>query len=332
MYRSIKLSLLFLIALSVLPANAAPPDNTAKCAGGSNCVIRIWGRIDERPTRKGTLLPQWEAGFRKLHPEISFLHSLTGNNSAIGGLYTGAADLAFMDREITDMELDAFQQGAGHGPVSFAVAVGSMGELGEASALVMVVNKNNPVRYVTVEQLKDIFGSSPTGTNQGHQWAEMGATGPWARRPIHPYGFSVHTDQSEVFDRIVLNGSERWSCSYREIPGGNNAIQAQLAKDRDGIAITTLTQLPGNLKALPIRSENTATPTLPTKASVETRSYPLTRTLYVYVNVKPGAPMNPNVRAFVAYILGSGQESLRSMSGYRPLPASIAQQELGKLP
>jgi phosphate transport system substrate-binding protein len=331
MCKGIKLSLLFLIALHALQANAAAPGDTARCAEGSNCVIHIWGWIAGRSSPMGKLLPQWEAEFRKLHPEVSFLHSMTGNKAAIGGLYTGAADLAFMDREISDMELDAFHQGTGRGPVSVAVAAGTPDESGKASSLVIVVNRNNPVSDVTFQQLKDIFGSSPAGTNQEHRWADVGVTGSWANYPIHPYGFSVHTDEAELFDRVVLKGTGRWSCSYREIPGGEAAIQALLARDRDGIAIMTVSQLPASLKVLPIRTENTATSTSAKKASVEMSSYPLTRTLYAYVNVDPAMPMDPNVRAFVAYILGRGQDSLRGKGGYRPLPVSIAQQELENL-
>lgn len=62
-------------------------------------VLRIWGpRVDETLSNPLlAVLTKLEADYRQTHPGVTFIHHLKGNDSALGGLYVGAADLALMD-------------------------------------------------------------------------------------------------------------------------------------------------------------------------------------------------------------------------------------------
>ena len=56
--------------------------------------------------------------------------------------------------------------------------------------------------------------------------------------------------------------------------------------------------------------------------------YPLGRYLYIYVNKKPGAELDPLRREFLRYVLSKpGQEAVEK-DGYLPLPAPVARQAL----
>ncbi len=66
-----------------------------------------------------------------------------------------------------------------------------------------------------------------------------------------------------------------------------------------------------------------------TRESVANRSYPLTRTVYIFVNRKPATPI---VREFLRYVLSAqGQEEVARQSVYLPLPAETVRKELAKL-
>src|ERR1700687_5069527 len=69
-------------------------------------VIRTWGHGSREKDFVGALVRSWEGGFRKRHPAVRFETSLLGDKSAIGGLYTGAADLALMERALSAIEKD----------------------------------------------------------------------------------------------------------------------------------------------------------------------------------------------------------------------------------
>ncbi|MHC4322337.1 MAG: PstS family phosphate ABC transporter substrate-binding protein, partial [Planctomycetota bacterium] len=60
-------------------------------------------------------------------------------------------------------------------------------------------------------------------------------------------------------------------------------------------------------------------------------SYPLARFLYIYVNKKPGKPLDPLILEFVKYILSKEGQEVVIKDGYIPLPASVIKEELGKI-
>ena len=94
--------------------------------------IRTWGSGN-----LGTIASAWEAGFRQRQPGVRFETSLRGNASALGGLYTGAADIALMEREALPIELDGYEQAQGHKPLALKVAVSNFAS-GTSSVFVYI--------------------------------------------------------------------------------------------------------------------------------------------------------------------------------------------------
>jgi phosphate transport system substrate-binding protein len=74
----------------------------------------------------------------------------------------------------------------------------------------------------------------------------------------------------------------------------------------------------------------------PTRATVADRSYPLSRSAYIYVapDMPTGdrARMDPKVREFLRYVLSrQGQEDVQREGDYLPLTAAKVREELEKL-
>ena len=59
--------------------------------------------------------------------------------------------------------------------------------------------------------------------------------------------------------------------------------------------------------------------------------YPLARYLYVYVNRKPGEPLDALRREFLRFVLSRPGQEVVVKDGYLPLPARLVEQELAKL-
>ena len=110
-----------MLSLALAARSQSPP-----APAGETGPIRIWGHGHKGQDYILTLLRAWQDGFHKSHPEARFDDELDGNASAIGGLYTGTADLAILDREASFIEVDAYQQGAGYDPFRIPVAHGSV--------------------------------------------------------------------------------------------------------------------------------------------------------------------------------------------------------------
>lgn len=60
-------------------------------------------------------------------------------------------------------------------------------------------------------------------------------------------------------------------------------------------------------------------------------SYPLARFLYIYINKKPGQPLDPLIREFVRFILSNEGQQIVIKDGYMPLPSSVVEKELKKI-
>jgi phosphate transport system substrate-binding protein len=291
--------------------------------------IRIWGHGHKGQDYILTLLQAWQDGFRKSHPDVRFANELDGNASAIGGLYTSTADLAILDREASFIEVDAYQQGTGYDPFGIPIARGSVSTPHHAPALAIYVNPENPLRYLTMRQLDGIFDADHRLDKRRYIfWGDLGLTGEWAAKPIRLYTYNIQSAEVQYFERTALKGSQKFSCCltlFRPRPGATaeQQIAAALAKDKYGLALSS--QSAPGLKAIALSATQNASPVLPTAESIAAGTYPLARTIYIYVNRKPKSPVPANVADFLRYIVGTeGQAIAARTGGYLPLSPELA--------
>ena len=307
---------------------AAPYEAKQQVTG----VIRTWGspQMDE-------LLRVYEEGFRKLQPAVTFEDDLKSTITAVAGVYTGRADIGLLGREIWPNEEQEFQSVEGHPATVFDIATGSLNVPKATFALMVFVPKTNPIASLSLPQLERIFAR---GKAHGlvHTWGDLGLTGAWADKPVHLYGFAIDNDKSQIFARLVFKKGERWSCDLHEsinIAGGADAgelIIRAVADDPDGIGISNVFYASSQVKALPLSTARQAAPIEPTRESVAARDYPLTRAIYMVLNVDRVHPMSPAVREFMLFILSrQGQDAVVKEGNYLPLSAEIAAKERSKL-
>jgi phosphate transport system substrate-binding protein len=314
------------VALSFTYAafSQSPPPTT-----GAAGVMRIWGHGHKGQDYILTLLRAWQDGFRQLHPDAHFDDELDGNASAIGGLFTDTADLAILDREASFTEVDAYQQGAGSDPFRIPVARGSVAIPHHAPALVVYVNRANPLSHLSLQQLDGIFDADHRLGKQGYKtWGDLGLTGDWAAKPIQLYTYNIQSAEIQFFERVALKGSQKFSCClslFQAKPGmsAEKQIAAALSKDKYGLAVSSLPA--PSLKAVALSRSDDTTPVLATKETITDGTYPLARTVYIYANRKPKAPISARVAAFLEYIVGpEGQAIVARTGGYLPLSPALA--------
>ena len=116
--------------------------------------------------------------------------------------------------------------------------------------------------------------------------------------------------------------------------GIQSMLRNELAKDRYGIAWTVMPQAKGidGIKVIAIAARGSSTYVMPTKQSLQDRTYPLVRNIYIYLNRKPGAPLDPKLREFLRYILSrDGQDIVEKNGSYLPLTAAVVSEQLRKL-
>ena len=102
------------LVLAAAAAQAGEPGNAAAFPSYQpqqqvSGLIRTWGHGSRQQDFIGALVRSWQDGFEKHQAGVRFEATLRGDATAIGGLYTGAADIALMERPPLAIELDGYQ-------------------------------------------------------------------------------------------------------------------------------------------------------------------------------------------------------------------------------
>jgi phosphate transport system substrate-binding protein len=292
-------------------------------------TIRVWGSPADR-----WLIEHLEAGFEKFQPGINFSDNFHGPESTFAGVYTGAADLAFMAREMRlPMETMAFEWVHHYKAFEVEIANAGLGAARPAANLAVFVHRDNPLNRLTLHQLDGIFGAeSRTGRLDLRKWGDVSAGEGWTDRPIHVYGPALDSIPALYVRSSVLGGSRKWNPDYREVTSGWSELLALLARDPVGIAFAPAA--PGNpgVKQIELSADENGPFYALTAETVAARTYPLARLVTVALDREPGKPIDPKVREFLRYILSSeGQELIARDQAYIPLSTESARRQLERL-
>jgi phosphate transport system substrate-binding protein len=288
-------------------------------ASPATVVLHIWGQGSKTSGDGGTLLQiltRVEAAYSKINPAIHFVNELHGNDSALGGVYVGAADIAFMTREPSYIELDGYQQMIqGQTPLKIAVMRGSPSARGSVSPLVLVVNRTNPLDSITLPQLKSIFTTSRTTSSPTSKlWQDLGVSSSKVRHSIHIYGFDPESEEAVTFSIATLGTHPRWTCKYiaaLDTPNAARQISEEVQHDPDGLGLTTLDAVGSNVKVLAIAASGDAV--LPTPEAISSGEYVLSRTVIALTQKTSGKSSESAVQSFLAFLLSDqGQAIIRS--------------------
>jgi phosphate transport system substrate-binding protein len=338
---------------SALPDYVAPPE---KLSG----VIRNHGNAF------AGLLKRWEAAFQRHHPDVTFADTLPTSDAAFPALITGVTDLAPNGSEPALTETLAFFEVYGYHATSIAVASGTFDTEGRSPGVVVFVHQDNPITQLTLAQLDGIFGSERSGGLRGFKWSPEDARGPeanlrtwdqlglkgekWTGRAIQTYGHAP-SGASRFFQYHILKNSDKWAPNYRgyvetgskmigdsdkqtQRLGIRSMLENELARNPLGIAWTIMPQAKGiaGIKPVALARDERGPYVLPSMQSFQDRSYPLVRSIYIYLNRKPGTAVEPRLREFLRFILSrEGQQIVAEGSGFLPLPAADVTAQRAKL-
>jgi len=307
-------------------------------------TIRLWGHGSPKHDFMGRLMDAWIAGFAKYQPDVKFENHMYGTASAIGALYSGAGDIAILGEEISPAAATAFEREKHYAPTGIQIATGSLDVNFFDYAYMIFVQKDNPLKGLTLAQLDAVFGAEHRrGPRNIRTWGELGLTGEWTNRHIQPYGWQVDVDFALFFREAVLENSHRWNTDLKEFvhvlrPDGSQYDHGQqildtLVQDPAGIAISNVRYANPLVRPLPLARKEGEPFYEPTRANLIAQTYPLVRIIPAFVDVPPGQPIDPKVREFLRYLLSrEGQQALVHDSDYLPLGADAIHRQLEKLP
>jgi phosphate transport system substrate-binding protein len=318
-------------------------------------TLRIWG---SNYLKDGPIGEYWRAAFKKFQPGITIEYNLPTAGIAIPALAAKDADLG-VGRPATLMDYLTFQQVYKFSPTEVMVATGSYDVYGWSPAYVIVVNKDNPLRRISMKQLDGVFGSARNGGYDGsvwrtdypyrrgpdenvRTWGQLGLTGEWANKPIHACGQSAHANIMNVFSDKVLAGSDQWVEGYAAYanyakPDGTiaqwtNQVRQKVESDPLALCIVAPNGLSDGMHELAVQGFKGGPYVQRTLETVRDRSYPLINEIFFYAINGPGHPIDPKAEEFLRFVLSQeGQAEIEHEGRYLPLTAEVVKEQLAKL-
>jgi phosphate transport system substrate-binding protein len=268
------------------------------------------------------LMTLWAEGFKKVYPSVRIQVEGKGSSTAPPALISGTAQLGPMSREMKSTEIDAFEAKFGYKPTQISVAI---------DALAVYVNKDNPLSQITLQQADAVFSKTrKCGASADiSKWGELGLTDAWSGKPISMYGRNSASGTYGFFKTVALCDGD-FKDTVKEQPGSASVVQG-VTEDLVGVGYSGIGYKTSGVKTLAIAAKEGEPYYDTAPETVLAGKYPLSRFLYIYVNRKPGAPLDPLVHQLLAYVLSREGQQIVVKDGYLPLPASVITGELGKI-
>ncbi|CAB1274716.1 PstS family phosphate ABC transporter substrate-binding protein [Candidatus Nitrosacidococcus tergens] len=268
------------------------------------------------------LMAFWAERFKNYYPSVNVQIQIPGSSAAPPALIENTANLGPMSRKMKGGEISAFKKKYGYDPLPIRVAI---------DAMAVYVNKDNPIREMTLDQVDAIFSATRKCgyPNNIAYWGEVGLTNKWVTRGIQLFGKSSASGTYGYFKEKALCGGD-FKDTINEQPGSGSVVQG-ISASLNGIGYSGIGYNSIGVHPVALAVHIGAPYIAATSENAITNQYPLARFLYIYVNKPPHQNLPPLEEEFLKMILSKTGQQLVIKGGYTPLNSIIVNQELTKL-
>lgn len=212
--------------------------------------------------------------------------SVRGGGSSVGiaSLIDGTCDIADASREIKSSEIEKAITN-GRDPVAHIVAM---------DGIAVIVHPNNNVGALSKKQVKDIF------TGKISDWSEVGGNA----GKIVAISRDTSSGTFEAFGVLVLDNQKVRPDALMQ--ASNQAVASIVARTPGAIGYAGLGFITDSVKALDIDGVK------PSKATVLSTKYPVSRPLFMYSNGKPQG----TVKEFLDFVKSKEGQVIAEEQGF----------------
>ena len=282
-----------LFVLLLLPA--CGPDSSSETASDSNA-----SSIDNKGSDTiVNLALAWAERYQSEHPDISISVTGGGSGTGIAALINKTTNIANASRKIKQEELDEANAN-GVAPLEHIIA---------RDAIAVVVNPNNPISQLTLQQISDIY------SGKINNWSEIGGED----RPIVRLSRETNSGTHVYFLETVLrmgkpDDKTLFSTDTLLLPSSEGII-AEVRQNPNAIGYDGLGYVPDDLKTIAIAPEAGDAYVLPSIATVNNKSYPIARDLYMYTDGEPQGV----IKEYLDWILSGEAQQIVADQGFVPV-------------
>lgn len=241
----------------------------------------------------------WAEAYKTVRPDV--LISVTGGGSGTGitALVNKTVDIANASRAIKPEEIAAVEA-TGVEPVEFIVA---------RDAIAVIVNPANPVSQLTLEQISAIY------SGEINNWKEVGGDD----RPIVRLSRETNSGTHVYFLETVLRLGKKenktlFSPDTLMLPS-SEGITTEVRDNPNAIGYDGLGYVIPQVKVVAIARNPGEPYILPSAATVNDKTYPIARDLYMYT---AGQPTQVE-KDYLDWILSSDAQKIVTELGFVPI-------------
>jgi phosphate transport system substrate-binding protein len=236
---------------------------------------------------------QWAELYMKEHPDVTIQVTGGGSGNGIAALIGGTTQICQASRAMKDAEKESLKTKRNLEAVETPVAL---------DALSVYINKDNPIKTLTMEQIGKIYLGEIT------DWKDVGGT----PGNIVLYGRENSSGTYDYFKEHVLAGKD-FPSKYQALPGTGAVVDA-VAKDKGGVGYGGIGYAT-DIKTIGIAKDSKGSAIEPSMANVLNGTYPISRQLYWYT----AGPPEGGVKALLDWVLGPEGQKVVSEKGFYPL-------------
>ena len=265
--------------------SVAPKATSAPVSTGQKETIKISGSTTVLP-----IVQKAADQYMATHPDADI--QISGGGSGVGIQAIGAknVDIGMTSREVTKDEMAKYP--------SFVVTTVAQ------DGIAVVVNPANTIQYITLDQIKNIYLGKTT------KWTEItGANVPNTNNQIVVIGRDSASGTRTYFDETLLLKATPSSKMLEK--NSNGAVLQTVAQTPGSIGYVSIGFVSKDVKALPVWY-NAQKIVAPTIDNVKTKTYPVSRDLYVITNGQPTGLAGD----FIKYILSTDGQKIVADEGY----------------
>jgi phosphate transport system substrate-binding protein len=240
----------------------------------------------------------WAEAYVQQQPEIRISVTGGGSGTGIAAMINGTVDISNASREMKSEEI-ASAKANGITPVEFVVA---------RDAIAVVVNPSNPVSELTLQQISDVY------TGRIGNWHQLGGE----NRPIVLLSRESNSGTYVYFlENVIRLGKSDSQLLFSPdtlLMPSSEGISAEIRQNPNAIGYDGLGYVTPDQKVIAVASSAQGAFVLPSVASVNNGSYPISRPLYMYTAGEPSG----YIRSFLDWVLSEGQRQVAEL-GFVPL-------------
>jgi phosphate transport system substrate-binding protein len=286
--------LLFIAALAIVFSSSCGPASSEGAASDSSATY-----IENKGSDTiVNLALAWAERYQSNHPDVRISVTGGGSGTGIASLINSTVDIANASRKIKEEEIDEAKSN-GVDPVEHIIA---------RDAIAVIVNPENPVNELTLKQIADIYSGKYSN------WSEVGGDD----RPIVRLSRETNSGTHVYFLETVLRLGNKddktlFSMDTLLLPSSEGII-AEVRQNPNAIGYDGLGYVPKDLKMIAIAEEEGGAYVLASIPTVNDKSYPIARDLYMYTDGQPTGI----VKEYLDWILSPEAQKIVAELGFVP--------------